>query len=112
MKSRAINTTKAQDDYRASIIGKKKIIKKQYPRVWKHKNQHRCPMDKTENMTPQEKSIYYLNNCVFWLNEYLAGNIDSSKIKSVANSLILLLPDLPYSLPHPPKDKTHQGEQG
>lgn len=97
MKSRAVNTTKEQDEYRESILKKcglgkrRNILKKQNKMVWS-----------TDNMNEEEKNGYYIVNCVYWINEYMKGATDLQKAKSAAKNLIIYLNE-PHKLNPPTK---------
>lgn len=67
MRSRAVNTTKEQDEYRAAILNRKYVKKERKP---KERKKYLWP---TDTMNQTEKNGYYIGNCVFWINEYMAG---------------------------------------
>ena len=86
MKSRAVNTTKEQDEYRASILKRRVRVKKE--RVKKVKAAYVWP---TDLMTQEEKNGYYIGNCIFWINEYKEGRTDLQRVKTAAKHLIIYL---------------------
>lgn len=72
MKSRAINTTKEQDAFRAAILGKK-------ARQVKLK-----PIASPYQPSPR---IVYMQNCLLWVKEYEAGRADKERVKRSLNML-------------------------
>lgn len=73
-KSRAINTTKEQDDFRASILlGKprKEYVKREF-------------IKPTEEVTPRE---VFMSNCLWWINEYREGRCDRERAIKAAEIL-------------------------
>lgn len=83
MKSRAVNTTKEQDAFRAAILkGKAPSVKKKSPVVSAILNQPKRPTVVDE--------LYYLDNCLFWIQEYAAGRTSKERVLKSIDSMIML----------------------
>ncbi len=91
MKSRVINRTPEQQAYVDSIVPPRK-------RYYKKSKEY----DPAKVMTEKEKCLYYIGNCNFWINEYVEGRCDESKLKAALNSLYTLYISLRKTLQNHP----------
>lgn len=75
-KSRATNLTDQQKEYRDSILKPKR------GRPKKHYITNTDDLKEliTRERLYMEKKIGYLNNCIFWLNEFSHGKEDKNKL--------------------------------
>lgn len=70
--------TQEQIDWRNSILrGKVKSVSKA----------EKMPDFVLSDDDKLKKSFYYLNNCVFWVNEYIEGRIDKLRLLETAKAL-------------------------
>lgn len=74
MKSRAVNTTKEQDEYRYAILRRKPPVKKE-----RQKKQFVAPPSTTREQ--------YMKNCIYWINEYLENGGDIHRALKASISL-------------------------
>jgi len=71
--------TKEQQEWRDSILGKNKRIDK----IRKVSVPVKSDLPKSIEQKILE-NFYYMNNCVYWLNEYLAGNTTKERLRETA----------------------------
>jgi hypothetical protein len=78
MARRKKQLTQEQIDWRNSILrGKvKSIIKAE-----------KMPDNILSNDDKIKQCFYYLNNCVYWLNEYIEGRVDKSELLKTAQAI-------------------------
>ena len=85
--------TPEQLEWRDAILKKKKVQRIEVPLINSISNPN----------TTEEKifdCFYYMNNCVFWINEFLNRRADRKKLLSVSKSLQALAADLEKILTH------------
>lgn len=72
MRSRAVNTTKEQDEVRAKILRKRNpVSKSNNKKIAKTIDEIiGVPVD------PIEKKLWYMGNCIFWIRKYNNGETD------------------------------------
>lgn len=74
--------TKEQQEYRDSILNKR-VLNFKY-------NKKPKPKEVIEVSKPRgsiEYKLYYMNNCIFWINEYREGRCDLVKVMTAIESL-------------------------
>lgn len=81
MKSRAINTTKDQDEFRVSIL-KKSVVGNYYKK--KYKEPISILVEPKREPIPDK--LYYMDNCIFLIQEYSAGRCTKERcLKAIAS---------------------------
>ena len=83
MKSRAVNTTKEQDEFRAAILKGKHV-----GNVKKEPKKYVPAAGPFSLLSQDEKNGVFISNCAFWINEYLAGRCELQRVKSAARHLV------------------------
>jgi len=78
-----VNRTPEQQSFVDGILG----AKAKKPRKKRAKNKRHEYVDPVLSMTQEEKYLYYINNCIWWVNEYKEGRSNLKKLQEVSAAL-------------------------
>jgi hypothetical protein len=88
-KKKVLTLTKEQIDFRNSVLrGKVSRVKN----AEKNPGQPELNQEKEPVLTKEDeirKCFFYLNNCIFWVNEYIDGKENEERLLETARSIIL-----------------------